>query len=233
MGTPLNERRRAQGNGNQAEVIITTGFWLGKCEVTQGQWKQVMSTQPWEGKQSYHKGLKEGSDYPAIFLTWADVDTFCSKLTAQEQKAKRLPETGEYSLPTEAQWEYGCRAGTKTRFSFGDDETQLGDYAWFQQNTQGVNEDFPHEVGKKKANAWGLHDMHGNVYEMCRDWFDETLPGGFDSEVTVHGQYLGRAKRGASWLNPAFDCTSAHRVGANPKQWSYITGFRVAAIPSE
>jgi formylglycine-generating enzyme required for sulfatase activity len=110
-------------------------------------------------------------------------------MTNLERAAGRLPAGWEYTLPTEAQWERACRARTETRFSFGDDESNLGDYAWFEDNAWNAGEEFAHRVGLKKANPWGLHDMYGNVNEWCRDYFAEKLPGGRDPEVTADGKY--------------------------------------------
>ena len=116
-----------------------------------------------------------------------------------------------YRLPTDAQWEYACRVGTKTTFSFGDDEKQLGEYAWFAGNTAG--EQYTHAVGLKKPNPWGLFDMHGNVWEWCSDWYDNTLPGG-TNPIDPHRNSGGgslRVLRGGSWGNDTADCRSAYR----------------------
>ena len=113
-------------------------------------------------------------------------------------------------LPTEAQWEYACRAGTQTVYSFGDQETVLSEYAWYHGNC----EKRPHEVGQKRANPWGLHDMHGNVFEWCRDWHQDKLPGGFDPEVTEQASF--RVLRGGSWLYVGRDCRSAIRFRYTP-----------------
>ena len=142
---------------NQHEVILTHGFWLGRTQVTQEQWKAVMGNNP-----SHFKGDKQNkrNQWPVELISWNDCIEFFRKLN------KRLP--GLHSgLPTEAQWEYACRAGTTTKYSFGDRDSQLSAYAWFHQ-TSGT-----HSVGKKKPNPWGLYDMHGNVFDWCQDWNSE------------------------------------------------------------
>jgi formylglycine-generating enzyme required for sulfatase activity len=147
------------------KVFVTTGYWLGKYEVTQAEWKQLMRTEPWKGKNP----TKDGDDSPATYVSWDDAMAFCRKLTEQERQSGRLPSDWEYNLPTEAQWERACRARAQTKFSFGDDASKLGEYAWFNGNAGNAGEQYAHRVGQKKPNPWGLCDMHGNVWEWCRD----------------------------------------------------------------
>ena len=172
MGSPKDEKDRSDDE-NQVQVTLTKGFWLGQHEVTQAEWQRVMQTTPWSGNED----VKEGDDYPATFVSWDDAMKFCEKLTEQERSAGRLPSDWQYTLPTEAQWEYACRAGTKSRFSFGDDESDLGEYAWYGKNAGDIGEKYAHRVAQKKANPWGLYDMHGNVWEWCRDVYAYELPG--------------------------------------------------------
>jgi len=220
MGSPKHGR----GGEAQVSVTLTRGFWLGKYEVTQAQWKSVMKTTPWKGD----KYVKEGDDYAASHISWEDAVKFCAELTKQDRLSGKLPSGWSYRLPTEAQWEYACRADSKTRYSFGDDDSLLGDYAWYDKNARYVAEKYAHRVGVKRSNAWGLHDMYGNVYEWCRDWYKEELPGGTDPEVTTKAAY--RVRRGGGWLNAAWYCRSAYRYWASPGLRSRYLGFRVAAV---
>src|SRR5436190_2317362 len=176
-----------------AKVFLKRGYWLGKCEVTQSEWKQVMATEPWKGKNF----LKEGDDFPVTSVSWDDAMNFCRKLTAQERMQLRLPVGWEYTLPTEAQWERACRARTQTKFSFGDDEVKLGDFAWFNVNSRNARQPGARAVGQKKPNPWGLYDMHGNVWEWCRDVYDGRLRGGINPEATQGA--CARVFRGGSW----------------------------------
>ena len=203
----------------QHRVRITKPFYLGVHEVTQEQWKRVMGSRPWSGE----KRVKEGADYAAMFIGWGDAMEFCRKLSSKEGQT--------YHLPTEAQWEYACRAGTTTRYSFGDDASDLSSYAWFAENTRGVGKEYAHRVGQKRANPWGLHDMHGNVSEWCQDWFAEDY---FEKSQTEDpaGPNTGsfHVFRGGSWVNPPRNCRSADRHGARTDYWTNL-GFRVALVP--
>ena len=220
MGSPKSEKDRFE-NEDQVEVTLTKGFWLGKYEVTQSEWKQVMATEFWKGANL----TKEGADFPATWVNWPDATEFCRKLTEQERNKGRMPDGWEYTLPTEAQWECACRAGTKTKFSFGDDESKLGEYAWFVVNTSIAGEGYAHQMGRKKPNPWGLCDMHGNVWEWCRDYYAEKLPGGRDPEVTEKA--YARVLRGGSWRSDVALCRSAYRWPTPGARDNFI-GFRVA-----
>ena len=207
----------------QVSVTLTKPFELGKYEVTQGQWKSVMGTEPWDGQDN----VKADKDCPATYVSWDDATEFCETLTEIERKAGKLKADEEYRLPTEAQWEYACRAGTTTAFSFGDDESKLGEYGWFDGNT-GSEKD-AHKVGMKKPNPWGLHDMHGNVWEWCSDWADSTLQGGTDPVGPEEGSL--RVGRGG-WGRDPGRCRSADRGGIDPSLRNDSLGFRVARSQS-
>ena len=209
------------------KVFLTKGYWLGKYEVTQSEWKQVMQTEPWKGQDF----TKEGVDFPATHVSWNDATDFCRKLTEQERKAGRLSKDWEYTLSTEAQWERACRARTTTKFDFGDDESKLGDYAWFHDNAGNVGEQYGHQVGQKKPNPWGLYDMHGNVSEWCRDVYIEALPGGRDPEVKRDPRGERQSKRvfrGSCWFGLAAYCRTGLRYGVLPIHRSNYLGFRPA-----
>jgi formylglycine-generating enzyme required for sulfatase activity len=215
-------------HGDQVSVTLSTGFWLGQHEVTQAEWQRVMRTVPWTGSQF----VKTGDDYPATHVSWVDATKFCEGLTAQERRAGRLPDGWKYALPTEAQWEYACRAGTKTRYSFGNDESKLNNYAWFYDNAAIGNDLGPHRVGLKKANPWGLYDMHGNVWEWCRDYYLKEHTGGTDPTGPSEG--TSRVGKGGSWVEGQGLCRSSSRYGFGPPdELRYDNlGFRVAAVPS-
>jgi len=133
-----------------------------------------MTSQNWSGKAN----VEVGENFPATFVSWEDATEFCKKLTVTEHKNGKLPAGESYRLPTEAEWERACRAGTTTAYLFGDDESKLVEYAWFTGNTAG--EQYAHKVGTKKPNPLGLHDMHGNVWEFCSDWYGDALSVGVD-----------------------------------------------------
>ncbi len=211
----------------KVEVALTSGYWLGETEITQGQWQKLMGTSPWSGQEH----VKEGADHAASYISHDDAVSYCQKLTAQERCAGRLPKGWKYRLPTESQWEYACRAGTQTTFSFGVSESPLGEYGWFDQNAADGGEIFAHPVGKKKPNVWGLLDMHGNVGEWCSDWWDSKLAGGRDPAGASSG--AGRVHRGGAWTSLAVNCRSAYRLDSSPDFRSYDLGFRLSAVPSE
>lgn len=206
------------GNGVELpahKVTITRPFYMGKYEVTQGEWKAVMGTDP-----STFKGARN----PVENVTWDDCQTFFRKLKEKVPARK-------FRLPTEAEWEYACRAGSTTQYCYGDDDAGIDDYAWYMLNTGRNMLDAAgmktHPVGEKKPNAWGLYDMHGNVCEWCQDWYgayagdDQKDPAG-----PANGEY--RVLRGGSWyysFGPQF-CRSAFRYYVGPGDKHGSRGFR-------
>jgi len=207
------------------QVTLTKPFLIGVYEVTREQWNHVMG-------QSF-----DNQDYPAWGSSWDDAEEFCRRLSAlpEEKAAGRV-----YRLPTEAEWEYACRAGTETTYSFGDDAAQLGQYADFDEGRSSFGES-PSHVGTKKPNPWGLYDMHGNVWEWCSDFYGQwgtepvTDPQGSsldpDKELSVEERFFGRERvvRGGGCANSAKDCRSASRVGSSPRQVAGWQGFRIAS----
>ena len=220
MGSPAGEKQRGK-NEEQVAVTLTKPFWLGTTEVTQGQWQQVMGTAPWEGKPF----VKADKDCPTSCVDWNDATAFCQRLTDTEHTNGKLPAGESYRLPTEAEWEYACRAGTQTAWSFGDDESLFGNYGWFEGNVFS----YPHAVGLKKPNPWGLFDMHGSVFEWCSDWYDRKLSGGTDP-VGPEGGSRHVLRGGGWWRNTGY-CRSARRSSV-PSYRHNDLGFRVARSQS-
>jgi formylglycine-generating enzyme required for sulfatase activity len=226
MGSPTTEKNRAAPAEDQVRVTISRDFLLGKTEVTRGQWTTVMETTPWRGS-----GGKSNDDLPAANVSWDDARAFCWKLTVREWGSGRLAANEAYRLPTEAEWEYACRAGTTTVFSFGNEESQLGNFGWFGWS-DGNSGGKAHPVGTKKPNPWGLYDMHGNEAEWCSDWFSIGLDGGVDPVgpvVPVGNEGSGRISRGGGWWHDPKDCRSARRSCSSwPADQHDYQGFRVA-----
>ncbi len=210
---------------NQVEVKLTKSFWLAKYTVRQEEWFQIMGTQPWDGENF----VKSDPRCPATYVSWEDAMAFCQKLTEQEQHAKRISRSWRYTLPTEAQWEYACRAGTTMLYSFGDDESALEDYGWFAGNAEDAGNNFSHPVGQKQPNPWNLYDMHGNVWEWCQDWYHDKLSGGRNPVMLEEASL--RVNRGGSWDVSAEFCRSAFRLRDWPENRNNYLGFRVAAVP--
>ena len=212
MGSPAGEEYRSNDD-TQHTVNLTKGFWFGRTEVTQGQWEAVMESNPSEFK---------GSNLPVENVSWKDSMAFCRKLTERERAAGRLPDGYEYTLPTEAQWEYACRAGSVGAYA-GD----LDAIAWYGNNSGNRT----HPAGTKLPNAWGLYDMHGNVWEWCRDWYGD-YPGGTVTDPAGPSQGSLRVCRGGSWYNVASRCRSALRDGYYPGYRIYDLGFRLVLAPA-
>ncbi|MDQ1252205.1 MAG: hypothetical protein QG646_1323 [Euryarchaeota archaeon] len=208
MGSQLDEKGRWDAEGPVHEVIIKNSFYMGKYPVTQKQWKSVMSSNP-----SYFKG----DDLPVEKVSWNDAQEFIKKLNQTEK-------TNIYSLPSEAEWEYSCKAGTTTRFSFGDDESKLGDYAWYGENSGSET----HPVGQKKPNPWGLYDMHGNAWEWCQDEWHRNYDGApSDGRAWESRSTSSRVYRGGCWKCYAMFCRSAYRLKLRPVYHRDFIGFRL------
>ena len=223
MGSPESEKGRNE-NETQHEVTISKDYYLGVYEVTQAQYEKVIGKNP-----SRFQGAivgNENADLPVDNVSWDDAVAFCKKLSdlPEEKKAGRV-----YRLPTEAQWEYACRAGSKTAYSFDDEEGLLPVYGWFYRNSSKRT----HTVGLLEPNAWGLYDMHGNVWEWCSDWYGE-YPNGAVSDPVGPRPRKGshRVIRGGSWCHEAAYCRSAYRYRYVPQDQDDLFGFRVALRPS-
>jgi formylglycine-generating enzyme required for sulfatase activity len=228
MGSPNTELgdggKHIEDESPQHEVRISRDFYMAKTEVTQGQWKAIMGTEPWKGKEY----VKEGENYPASYVSWTQAGEFCQRLSKQEEKQGR-----KYRLPTEAEWEYACRAGTRTKYSFGEDEGKLSEYAWFDTNAKNAGESYAHEVGQKKANGNGLHDMHGNVSEWCSDHYDPKYYANSEKvdPIASTSSRKGRVTRGGNWFGTQGFCRSAARDGEGLPQFvSPALGFRLVLL---
>ncbi len=227
-GRKGNEGGVAGPGGRPVEVNLTKGFWMSETEITQRQWTAVMRPTPWADHQGDTDCYKAGGAFPAVYISWDDAEAFCTKLTEIERISGRLPQGWKYTLPTEAQWEYACRAGTTTAYNFGDDVSQLGDHAWFHKNTYEIGEKYAHEVRMKEPNPWGLYDMHGNVSEWCRDGYADRIIGGSDPLQTITVDQ--RVLRGGFWVNSASYTRAASREDTRPDYRAYVAGFRVACV---
>ncbi|MCX7049160.1 MAG: formylglycine-generating enzyme family protein [Candidatus Sumerlaeota bacterium] len=197
-------------NEKPAHEVALDGYWLGETEVTQAQYEPIMGQNP-------SKFIE--ANYPVDYVSWNDAMEFCRRLSQKTGK--------KYSLPAEAQWEYACRAGSRGKYCFGDSISELGDYAWYRENS---NEQ-THPVRQKKPNAWGLYDMHGNVLEWCADWYGEYSSGRTANPVGAN-QGSSRVYRGGSWDNGADFCRSAIRFKDVPMLANLGLGFRVCRVDS-
>ena len=211
MGSPSSESGR-ESDETQHPVTLINGFYLGKYEVTQDQWEKVMGSNP---------SKYRGADRPVEMVSWNDAVAFCKKLTEMEKKAGRLPEGMAYQLPTEAQWEYTCRAGTTTAYSWGD-SISAKNASHHRKNPEGTT-----PVGKYPPNPWAFHDMHGNVWEWCADWYN-TYPSGSVTNPEGPASGWDRVLRGGSWYHTGAGLRSAKRRFHRPWQPSRLVGFRVA-----
>lgn len=215
MGSPETVKDRFKGEV-QHEVTISKPFYLGVTHVTVAQYAQFVKD---TGRKHEEPSFKQAGDHPVVKVNWDDAQAFCQWLSKQTDKT--------VVLPTEAQWEFACRAGTKTRFSFGDKDINLGDYSWYVVNSAKRT----HPVGQKKPNAWGLFDMHGNAWQWCADFYgpyaaaDKTDPTG-PKEGNI------RVARGGSWIAEPPACRSAFRCRNFPNNRAGEFGLRVAVATS-
>lgn len=231
MGSPPDEPGRRSDEA-PVDVTFSEGFWIGKYEVTQGQWQRVAGAIPGELIAG------RGEDFPVYWINFPEAEEFCRALTARAAAAGELAPGWEFRLPTEAQWEYACRAGTATAFSFGEKLTR--DQANFGRPYRDAPPGFPDgvatRVGSYPPNAWGMHDMHGNEFEWCRDWYHPQLPGGMDPDLREvkgtanrDGTY-SRVRRGGAWTDQEAFCRSALRLRYEPERRADHIGFRVVLV---
>lgn len=192
-------------------VKISQTYFLGKYEVTQIQWSEIMNNNPSEFVDDKR---------PVERVSWNDVKVFIQKLNTKE-------ETNKYRLPTEAEWEYAARAGSESSYAFGSDTIMLSQHAWYRKNSGGKT----HPVGQLNPNVWGLYDMHGNVHEWCQDWFDRQYYSQSASNAPL-GPSTGLAKalRGGDWGSEDWYCRSASRSLSSPDRRSNRLGFRLVRM---
>ena len=218
MGSPPDEKDRSNSESPQHPVRISKPFYMAVTAVTQKQWKAVMLEFP----TASGKFVQINDDNAMGMVSWVDANEFCHRLSAKTRQTVRLP--------TEAQWEYACRAGSQTRFYYGDDPdaSQLPEYAWFDKSIAG--QQYPHAVAQKKPNAWGLYDMHGNVNQWCSDYLG-SYPVRPVADPTGPGSGTFHVFRGGSFMTNFKLCRDASRNRNTPKVRIIDNGLRIIVIP--
>ena len=220
MGSPANETGRSSNEGPQRQITVSS-FYLGRHPVTQAEYQEIVGTNP---------SAFKGQNLPVEQVSWFDAVNYCNKLSIREGLTPAYTINGNnvtwnldangYRLPTEAEWEYACRAGTQTPFYTG---ISIGDAGWFSGNSKGRSQ----PVGEKLPNSWGLFDMHGNVLEWCWDWLGN-YSGGAQTDPKGPNSGTNRVYRGGSWRFDAHQTRSAYRFGNHPFLKTFFLGFRVA-----
>jgi len=217
MGSPAEEAMRGKDEGPQHEIMLTQGFYLATYEVTQTQWEAVMGENP-----AVFQSLETSAQHPVEYVSWNDCQALISRLNEMGQ--------GNFRLPTEAEWEYACRAGTQTAYYWGDKMKQNGssDYAWANSRSFAQT----HPVGSKQPNEWGLYDMSGNVWEWCQDWFGPYLA---KPQTNPQGPEKGEMKvfRGGSWYDFYESHRSANRHKHAPDERYAAIGLRLVWEPAK
>jgi formylglycine-generating enzyme required for sulfatase activity len=231
MGSPVTEPFR-RDNENQVPVTLTRGFWMGKHEVTQGEWRRVFGGVPGPLIAG------EGDNFPVYFISYIDAQNLCRALTDMARAAGTLPPPWRFDLPTEAQWEYAARAGTTSAYATGNGITpeQANFGRPYSGRANGVPGQVASAVGSYPPNGWGLHDMAGNEFEWCRDWYHARLPGGTDPDLSAvrgtpnrDGSY-SRARRGGAWMDGPQWMRSAVRIPYEPERNADHIGMRLAVV---
>ncbi len=218
-GSSVAEIGRKEDEGPMHEVRISSGFYLGRHEVTQGEWIAVMETIPWLGEDF----MQLNADHPAVYVNWPDAQAFVRALNAAANDSL-------YRLPTEAEWEYAARAGSAERWAMGDDEERLGEYAWFRDNAWDSGLRYAQRVGTKSPNIWGLFDMHGNVSEWCQDLYG---PYRAEAQLDPRGVDYGASQvvRGGAFNSRVNEVRVADRSASGPGyRRNFNIGFRIVRI---
>ena len=206
-------------------VTITGPFYMGKTEVTNAQYRKFVEATGYEGKPDTDPAydlyllhwngkslMSAGDEFPVVWISWKNAGAFCK--------------WAGLGLPTEAQWEYACRAGTTTEYHFGDNQHDFDEYGWGLTNSDALT----HPVGSFKPNAWGLYDMHGNVWEWCADWYVDSYANADTRDPKGPAGGSARVLRGGSWGDGPLDCRAAGRLGFTPVGRCYVLGFRVVVL---
>ncbi len=229
LGSPPQEQARLPSEGPRTTVKLPQGYWMAVHEVSQRDYQRVMEANPSEFK---------GANNPVDHVTWREAMAYCNKISEQERSAERLPENYHYRLPTEAEWEYACRAGTETPYSFGKKaDSTNGNFKGGYPREYGdtlTRDDAkygPTPVGSYPANAFGLFDMHGNAGEWCWDNFNSRYPGGTEENWAGPADGTDKVYRGGSWGSFAHQCRSAARQRLRPGTASNLVGFRIVLAP--
>ena len=234
MGSADDEEGRYEVEGPQRKVKVRNAFYMAIHQTTKRQWKAAMGTTPWIGEKKHNIG--EGPDYPAQYVSWNDAASLCAKLAEKDRRV--------YSLPTEVQWEYACRAGSTTRYFYGDDPgvKKLSQYAWYLDHGWKERQ-HPKGVGTKKPNAWGIYDMHGNLWEFCLDIAHSDYKGAPSDErawmkggaaIANKEGVFSHSLRGGGMRSTDRRCRTASRYSYPAASSSYYVGFRLScSIPAK
>jgi len=236
MGSPTNAPNQESDEVPTTVTTFINGLWMSRYEVSQQQYSSIMSNNP-----SWFSG---DLTRPVEYVAWTDATNYCARFTAQERTAGRLPAGYVYRLPTEAEWENGCRAGTTSSYSYGEDTngTELVFYGWFYDNSGSTNTPTGYAyiingeyyttqpAGTKQPNPWGLYDLYGSVWEWCQDWYG-SYPGGSVTNYAGPASGTYRVVRGGSWNTGSDSCRSANRSCADPAVRSSGIGFRTVLAP--
>jgi len=225
MGSPPSEPGHRLEEEDLHNVVISRGFWIGTYEVTQEEFDAILGS-------NANGSTFKGPNMPVQKVSWETAMEFCRALTEREKFAGRMPEHWHFVLPTEAQWEYACRAGTTHIYHFGNDEEALPQFAWFSENSKegDAGSSRPKSVGMKKPNEWGIHDMHGNVGEWCYDWYGKVYPPDGSVDPITEKASAFKVFRGGTYTDMAERCRAAHRNRVTPDTENPWVGFRVALM---
>ncbi len=217
MGSAISDSRALSDELPQHQVTLTKGFWLGKYPVTKKQWHEIMDTNPWKGKRDVWAPPSSS----AVFVSWEDVQEYIDMLNIRHGDTR-------YRLPTEAEWECACRAGSTTAYCFGEDPKGLDSYAWYGGKGWLKSAKYSDAASLKKTNDWGVWGMHGNVWEWCNDWHGP-YKGVAETDPKGAKGFFDRIIRGGSWRDLPQECRSASRKWNTPTTRSFNIGFRLVA----